>query len=189
VKVELFAPQGERILMTDRAPFARFVEELEGGLAECERERAGAMEHLMSFRAVSPEDRRRVSKLVELFSEPNLEVRDEAALELKRMGGVARVVLEKFETERRCPETQARIAEVLRSPRWWRVGLEREIPFLLGTSDPRARERLRRIVSNVRPFVHDGFPGLDAEAYLRGWWAYSRNRLVWDPEADRFRER
>lgn len=70
------------------------------------------------------------------------------------------------------------------------AGLEHDVEFLARLKDPRAHDRLARILANVAPFAKEGFPaaGSDLAGRMHEWWATSKDRVRWNAEADRFEE-
>jgi hypothetical protein len=62
-------------------------------------------------------------------------------------------------------------------------GWERNLLYLAAHQDPRARERLRRILTDIS-VVEDSMPNdLDPET-LEEWWARERSRFRWNPMTD-----
>lgn len=70
------------------------------------------------------------------------------------------------------------------------AGLERDVEFLARLKDPRAYDRLARILENVAPFAKDGFPlaGPDLAPQMHAWWAGAKDRVRWNAAADRYEE-
>jgi hypothetical protein len=154
------------------------------------------LEYAFAFRPLKDEDQARIAAvLVELESD-EIAVRERASKELVRMGGPASVVLRSLDLAPMGVEARARVEDVLKEfDRYNRLiqspGLERDLEFLAVVDDPRGYERLKRILSGVRPFSSAGFPEKTAELaqYMAGWWAYSKDRVRWNPRNDRFEER
>jgi hypothetical protein len=93
-------------------------------------------------------------------------------------------VLSTLDLRRSSPELRDRVREVVRElergiPSLGGPGLEHDVDFLATVDDPRALDRLRRILSGVSPFSKSGFPdaGPRLSDCLRGWWAYSKTRV------------
>ncbi|HXX95326.1 MAG TPA: hypothetical protein VEN81_17010, partial [Planctomycetota bacterium] len=70
------------------------------------------------------------------------------------------------------------------------AGLEHDVEFLARLRDPRAYDRLARILGGIAPFARDGFPppGADLAPRMHEWWAVAKDRVRWNPEADRYEE-
>jgi hypothetical protein len=166
-----------------------------GGLFT-EEQKKRFLEHALSFRPVTEDDRKAVRARVAELEDDDVAVREAASRELSRMGGPARAVLASLDLAALGAEVAARVRDVmremdqvnrpLRSP-----GLERDVEYLALADDPRAHDRLKRILAKVRPFSAAGVPekGPGLDEYLKGWWAYSKDKVRWDPEADRFEEK
>jgi len=166
-----------------------------GGLFTVEQKKA-FLEYALSFRPVTDDDRKRVKALVSDLDHDDVDVRDTAVRGLIRLGGLARAVLAATDTASLSAEAAARMKDVMKDlDQMNRLlqsdGLERDVEYLAVADDPRAYERLKRILSSVPPFSTSPFPekrpGL--EEYLKGWWVYSKHHVRWNPEADRFEER
>ena len=70
------------------------------------------------------------------------------------------------------------------------AGLEHDVEFLARLKDPRAYDRLARILGGLKPFLTDGFPAPtpDLAARMHDWWAGAKDRVQWNVAADRFEE-
>ncbi len=148
-------------------------------------ERARLLEYLFTFRPV-PE--REILDLV-----GRLEADPGAGPRLLALGAPVRILLEgdRIDLARkvRAREAIARDDDLDRRVR--QAGWDHDVEFLARLRDPRAHARLRSILSGVRPFSREGVPppGARLSATLHDWWNAARDRLVWDPRADRWRER
>ena len=70
------------------------------------------------------------------------------------------------------------------------AGLEHDVEFLARLKDPRAVDRLARILATVAPFSKEGLPaaGPDLAGRMHEWWAMSKDRVRWNAAADRYEE-
>ncbi len=66
------------------------------------------------------------------------------------------------------------------------AGLEHDVEFLARLKDPRAVDRLARILANVAPFAKEGFPAAapDLAGRMHEWWAASKETVRWNVETD-----
>lgn len=163
-----------------------------GGAFTVERKKA-LYDYAFSFHPVTEEERARVTAAIAELENEEIGAREKAVLDLRSRGAVAVSVLRGLDAAGMSSEARARVQDVLRdlgefdrllqSP-----GLERDVEFLLVVDDPRGYERLKRILSGVPPFASAGFPekGACFALYLSGWWAYSKDRVRWNPGLDRF---
>jgi hypothetical protein len=71
-----------------------------------------------------------------------------------------------------------------------RAGLEHDVEFLSRLTDPRAYDRLARILSGVAPFNREGLPpaGPELAARMHEWWASAKDRVRWDAGLDSYLE-
>jgi hypothetical protein len=71
-----------------------------------------------------------------------------------------------------------------------RAGLEHDVEFLSRLKDPRAYDRLARILSGVAPFDREGLPpaGPELSARMHEWWAQAKERVRWDAGLDCYLE-
>jgi hypothetical protein len=70
------------------------------------------------------------------------------------------------------------------------AGLEHDVEFLSRLRDPRAYDRLGRILGSIAPFAKDGIPapGPDLGPRMHEWWAGAKDRVRWNAAADRYEE-
>lgn len=160
-------------------------------------ERKAALDYLFSFHAGEGEkDRAALEAALEALGSADAGVRKRGQKDLIQLGAPARRLLEHRAVAGLSPEIQASLKEA--RDRWAQFddllggpGVERDLEYLSLVADPRAYERLKRILSAVRPFSKDGFPerGSGLAPALRVWWEGARARLTWNAEADRYEER
>jgi hypothetical protein len=154
-------------------------------------ERRALLDYLFSFRAVTEKDEADVRAALE-----RLEGGDRlAGRALAALGAPGRLALDRIGQKGLGPEARDLLREALsdldRHDRLVRgVGLERDVEFLARVKDPRAHDRLKRILSAVSPFAQEGLAaaGPDLAATLHGWWAARKDRVRWNTEADRYEE-
>lgn len=160
-------------------------------------ERKAALDYLFSFHAGGEEkDRAALEAALEALGSADAGVRKKAQKDLLQLGAPARRLLEHRPVAGLSPEVQASLKEV--RDRWAELedllggpGVERDLEYLSMVEDPRAYERLKRILSAVRPFSKDGFPerGSGLAPALRVWWEGAREKLTWNAEADQYEMR
>jgi len=159
-------------------------------------ERKAALDYLFSFRPVEEKDRAGIEEALRGLGSQDPAVRKKSLKDLLQGGAPARFLLEKPAAGSPNEELQARLKEAF--DRWTQLeellggsGAERDVEFLALVDDVRAYERLKRILSAVRPFSKEGFPaqGSGLASTLRGWWKGARGRILWNPAADRYEER
>ena len=160
-------------------------------------ERKAALDYLFSFHAGGEEkDRAALDAALGALGSADAALRKKAQKELLQLGAPARRLLEHRALAGLTPELQASLKEA--RDRWAQLedllggpGVERDLEYLSSVEDPRAYERLKRILSAVRPFSKDGFPerGSGLAPALRVWWEGARAKLTWNAEADRYEER
>ncbi len=148
----------------------------------------------VSERLLTPEERARaLDYLFTCRPLPAAEIRalvsrlgsdDRAAAELVAMGAPVRVFLESggadLATQVRVREAIAEADDLDRRVR--QSGLDHDVELLARLRDPRARGRLRAILSGVRAVPPPG-------PRLHDWWQASKDRLRWNPGLDRFEEK
>lgn len=191
--VELFTPEGTRLMRLVNPRPSQLKPELEKAFDSYNRTRKEFLDYLFSFRPVTADDREQVGKRIEQFSDNSIDVREEAGRRLVAMGRPAWVALKALDLDGRDEETKSRVAAALLELRGWNElvesgGLDHDLGYLARHSDARAYERLKKILSGVRPFSVDGVPerGPALDQYLRGWWDYSKSRVSWNADTDRF---
>lgn len=158
-------------------------------------EKKEVLDYAFAFRPLKEEDRDRVATVLAGFESDDIAVREGASKELLKLGGLASGVLRSMDLSKMSAEVQGRVKDsLLELDRYNRMlnspGLERDIVFLSSIDDPRGYERLKRILSGVRPFSLKGFPGKDKglPEYLSVWWASSKDRVRWNVREDRFED-
>ncbi len=162
------------------------------GRALTAAERMALFDYLFTFRALSEKDEADVRASLR-----DLERGDgRGGRALAAMGAPARLVLDRMGQKGLGAEARDLLREALseadRHDRLVRgVGLERDVEFLARVKDPRAHERLKRILSAVSPFAQEGLAaaGTDLAATLHGWWAARKDRVRWNADADRYEEK
>ena len=182
--------------MTLKKMDPRVADDVCSGSPFTDEQRKALLEHVFAFRPLKDEDHARVTAVLADLESDDIAVREKAAKELGRMGGSASAALRSLDPARMGAEARARVEDALKElDRYNRMlqspGLERDIEFLAVIDDPRGYERLKRILSGVRPFSVAGFPekGAGLAEYLTGWWAYSKDRVRWNPREDRFEDK
>jgi hypothetical protein len=159
-------------------------------------ERKAALDYLFSFRPAEEKDQARVDAGIEGLGSPDASVRKNALKDLLAQGAPARRRLEKPPSAGFPEAAKPGITEVL--DRWAGLedllggpGVERDLEYLASVDDPRAYDRLKRILSVVRPFSKEGFPerGSGLAPALRVWWEGNRARVLWNADADRYEEK
>ena len=159
-------------------------------------QRKTILDYAFSFRPLKDEDLGRVTSILADLDSDDVAVREKATKELADLRGLASSILRCLDLMKMGAEVQARAQDALKElDRHNRAlespGIERDIEFLAVIDDPRGYERLKRILSGVRPFLVAGFPekGPGLAEYLTGWWAYSKDRVRWNVREDRFEDR
>jgi hypothetical protein len=160
-------------------------------------ERKAALDYLFSFRPAGEEkDRAALDAAILGLGSEDAALRKKSQKDLVGLGATARRLLEKRPPAGLRDEARASLKEA--QDRWAELeellggpGVERDLEYLSTVEDPRAYERLKRILSGVRPFSKDGFPerGSGLAPALRVWWEGARARIGWNAEADRYEER
>ncbi len=143
------------------------------------------------------DDRRKIDSLVVRLDSDELEARDGAVAELQKMGDRSWRVLESLAWKGKAAEGTSRLKELRERMDTVRrhiehEALERDVPALATLlGDPRAHERLRRILSGLPPFASGGFPkpGPGLGDYVRAWWVYARDGARWNAEKDAYEPR
>lgn len=159
-------------------------------------QRKAFLDYAFSFHPLKEEERTRIRGILASLDGDDITGREEASKELVREGGVARIALAAIDQAGLSGEARARIADVLKeidkiNQALQSDGLEHDLEFLAMVDDPRGYERLKRILAGVHPFSVAGVPEKRAglSEYLCGWWAYSKDKVRWNPAADRYEEK
>jgi hypothetical protein len=161
-----------------------------------DEQRKSLLDHAFSFRPLKDEDYARVRAVLADLESDDIAVREKSVKVLGMLEGPASSVLRSLDPANLGAEVRARVQDALKElDRFNRMvqspGLESDIEFLAVIDDPRGYERLKSILSGVRPFSVAGFPekGAGLAEYLTGWWAYSKGRVRWNARDDRFEDR
>jgi hypothetical protein len=194
LKLALLTPEGERLWGIAESPDALMADvRLEGVAARLEeciedypRRRAGFLDYLFSHRAVTDDDRRVVAQLVEQIGDDDVRTRERATVALVSRGFPALTILRDQKALSGDAEVHARLKFVARSldrlDALCRAGAwERNVAYLAGLEDPRAIQRLERILADV--VIHEEVVPWDS---IREWWEAVSPRVRWDAAADRF---
>jgi hypothetical protein len=178
VSLTIFTPEGwmvSRIADTTGGPtleepvLQRLCDGLTGALSSFEREHARFLDYLFSFAPAEGEASAKARRLIQRLSDDEYDVRERATRDLVALGQPALRAIRALNS--RCPETLARCANVRRElerldavTRGW----ERDVPYLLRLDDPRACQRLKRILgSAAERWMELRWDG-DLDMYVKG---------------------
>lgn len=117
------------------------------GLTTFDREHARFLDYLFSFAPADGEATARADRIIGLLSDDSITVRERATRDLVAVGRPALQAIRTLASV--CPETRARCEVVRRELEGLDAvcsGWERDVPYLRSLDDPRARQRLDRIV-------------------------------------------
>ncbi len=154
------------------------------------------IDYILSYAPASDAARaaaeKRLRELLPRLDSDDPDAREDAHSQIVHMGRGAHDVLKTLAWEAKTADGGARVKEIVTQFDAARAatdptGLQRDVLFLAQIDDPRARERLKRILGGVRPFDTDGMPeGAGAADYLCGWWAWAQHRVTWDAAKDAY---
>jgi hypothetical protein len=159
LSLTVFTPEGwmvSRVADSTSGPtlpetaFRRLSDGLVGALSSYEQEHARFLDYLFSFAPADGEASARARRLIQHLSDDDYDVRERATRELVALGQPALRAIRDLNSG--CPETLARCKSVRRQLEGLDAvtrGWERNVPYLLGLDDPRARKRLDRIIGSA----------------------------------------
>jgi hypothetical protein len=175
MSLELFVPEGERLVNLETSKVDELAAGLEKALEEYDR-RPVRLELVFSFREVTGADREAVGKRLRELAGAEIAEREAAEKALEEMGGPALVVLRGVDRGLLDPDAAARAQRIVEALERRDAGAHRDVAFLATVKDGRGRERLKRILAALKP---------PAEL-LEAWWAEKRDLARWNEVADRY---
>lgn len=159
LSLTVFTPEGwivSRVADSTSGPtiadsvLQRLCEGLTGALSSFDREHARFLDYLFSFAPAEGEASSKARRLIQRLSDDDYDVRERATRALVALGQPALRAIRALNSG--CPETVARCEDVRRElvrldaiTRGW----ERDVAYLLRLDDPRASQRLERIVGSA----------------------------------------